>query len=62
MISEFDKRHIGQIIRGHGDWFGAKLLRLIRDADDINIEKLREAFPEHVKAYEDWRHGGQDNE
>ena len=62
MISEFDKNNVGQIIRGHGDWFGAKLLRLIRDADDINIEKLREAFPGHVWAYETWRYGGQDDE
>jgi len=54
MLSEHDKEHIGDIIAGYGDWFSAHLLRLIRKADKINREKLRQVFPEHVEAYERW--------
>jgi hypothetical protein len=39
----------------HGDWFGADLLRLIRRADDENLEKFRRGFPELVKIVEEWR-------
>ena len=57
MLSEFDKAHVQQILRGHGDWFSAQLLRLISHADKENREKLRLAFPEVVEAYEDWFSG-----
>jgi len=53
-LSEFDKRHLGDLIAGHGDWFTAKLLRLIAKADHENREKLRLGFPEEVAAYERW--------
>jgi hypothetical protein len=55
--SEFDKAHVGEILRGHGDWFGADLLRLIVHADPVNRERLRRAFPEHVELYESWLRG-----
>jgi hypothetical protein len=55
--SEYDKAHVEDIIRGDGDWFGAKLIRLIRDADADNRETLREAYPEHVQAFEEWYAG-----
>lgn len=38
----------------YGDWFSAYLLRLIFKADPANREKLRQVYPEHVKAVEDW--------
>ena len=57
MMSQWDKDNIEAIIHGHGDWFGAKLLRLIVKADSMNIEKLRLGFPEEVKIVEAWRRG-----
>jgi len=56
-ISEFDKAHVGDILAGHGDWFSAKLLRLIAESDHDNREALREAYPGHVAAYEAWHNG-----
>lgn len=53
--SEYDIEHIEEILfDGHGDWFGAHLLRLIRKADAVNRELLRLVFPHHVAAYEAW--------
>ena len=57
MISEHDKAHIEEILRGHGTWFSAELLRLIAKADLTNRDKLRQVFPEHVEAYEKWFNG-----
>lgn len=54
MLSDYDKENIGYILAGHGDWFSAKLLRLIAKADYENKEKLRREFPEHVKVYEEY--------
>jgi hypothetical protein len=53
-MSEFDKAHVEIILRGEGDWFGAKLLRLISEADPQHREALRLGFPEEVEAYERW--------
>ena len=55
--SEYDKAHVGQILRGEGDWFGAMLLRLIHKADADNLEALREVYPEHVEIFEAWQEG-----
>ena len=53
--SQYDLDHIEEILfDGHGDWFGAHLLRLIRKADVINRELLRLVFPHHVEAVEAW--------
>jgi hypothetical protein len=57
MISEYDRAHIREILAGHGDWFGADLLRLIMHADPNNREKLRLGFPDYVAAFEKWRDG-----
>ena len=54
MISEFDRHHVYEILTGHGDWFGAQLLRLIEKADSHNRELLRKGFPDYVQAFEDW--------
>lgn len=55
--SQHDIAHMGDIIAGSGDWFSADLLRLIRKADGQNRERLRQVFPEHVRAFEDWYNG-----
>jgi len=57
MISEHDKAHIEEIMKGHGTWFSAELLRLIAKADLTNRDKLRQVYPEHVEAYEEWFNG-----
>lgn len=51
MISEYDKAHIPQILKGEGDWFTAHLLRLIAKADLENRARLHRAFPDVVDAY-----------
>jgi hypothetical protein len=56
-ISEFDKKNVSHILSGHGDWFSARLLRLIMKADLTNREKLRQVYPEHVEAYEKYIRG-----
>lgn len=52
MISPYDRANISSILAGEGDWFTAKLLRLIAKADSSNKERLRLGFPEEVEAYE----------
>jgi hypothetical protein len=54
MISPHDRDNIGRILGGYGDWFSAQLLRLIMKADKQNRERLRLAFPDHVRAYEQY--------
>lgn len=53
-LSDFDRRNIGPIMAGEGDWFSAVLLRLIAKADLANRSRLRLVYPEHVQAYEEW--------
>lgn len=62
MISDYDRAHIADIIAGDGDWFTAKLLRLIAKADLANRERIRRGFPEEVRAFEEWQLGGEDEE
>jgi len=54
MLSPYDKARFVDILHGEGDWFSAKLLRLIAKADAENREKLRLGFPEEVAFYENW--------
>lgn len=53
-ITLHDRENIDRIMAGYGDWYTAKLLRLIAKADVQNIEKLRRMYPEEVAAYEKW--------
>ena len=54
-LSDFDRQHIEEIMsKGLGTWFSAELIRLIAKADTQNRERIRQAFPDHVAAYEDW--------
>lgn len=55
--SAYDIAHIEDILYGEGDWFSAKLLRLIAKADEDNLERLRKGFPRHVEVLELWRRG-----
>ncbi len=55
--SDFDKGCVGEILRGKGDWFEARLLRLIQHADRGNYAILKKAYPEHVAAYEAYMGG-----
>ena len=57
MLSEYDRLNVGAILNGVGDWFNARLLRLIAKADARNLERLRQGFPEIVEAYELWVRG-----
>lgn len=54
-ISDYDRANMGKIVAGHGDWFSARLLRLIVKSDAVNLEILRSVYPKHVQAYEEWK-------
>lgn len=54
-MNEYDTENLGKILRGHGDWFNAQLLRLICKADDYNFEKLQKEFPAQCKAVAEYR-------
>lgn len=56
-MSPFDREHIADILAGHGTWFTADLLRLCAHADEMNLERIRQGFPDEVQAYLDWRSG-----
>ena len=59
-INDFDRTHVQEILQdskcNRYDWFSAMLLRLIAHGDKSNREQIRLAYPDHVKAYEDWFH------
>jgi len=57
-FSDYDIEHFEDLLFGEGDWFHAKLARLIAKADSHNLERLREGFPEEVKDFERWRETG----
>ena len=56
-IGKYDAENIDAIMGGRGDWFTAKLLRLIAKADVGNLEKIRRGFPAEVMLYEWWMKG-----
>jgi len=56
--SDYDRAHVGEILRGHGTWYGAHLLRLVSLADAQERERLRSIYPEHVAAWEAYNAGG----
>ncbi len=55
MLSDYDKANVAQILSGHGDWFTAKLIRLIASADPLNRKKLFQVFPEVVVCVSDFQ-------
>jgi hypothetical protein len=56
-ITQFDREHIEDILRGAGTWFTADLIRLCAHADEGNLERIRLGFPDVVDAYLAWRRG-----
>lgn len=54
-LSTYDIGNIESIMAGHGDWFTARLLRLIAKADDGNRERIRLGFPDEVALFEKWQ-------
>jgi hypothetical protein len=49
-MTKYDTTHITWILNGNGDWFTAKLFRLIASSDMANKEKLALGFPDEVNA------------
>ena len=49
MMSPFDREKVAEILSGYGNWFNAKLLRLISEADKESREKMHKGFPEQVE-------------
>jgi hypothetical protein len=56
-LSSWDIDHLQDIFDGNGEWFTAQLMRLIAKADGVNLEKLRMAYPDEVRVYEEWHQG-----
>jgi len=56
-LTDYDNDNIGPIIQGQGDWFTARLLRLIARADTSNKEKLAQVFPKEVAAVQTFQTG-----
>lgn len=57
-ISDYDRKHVDEIIAGRGDWFSAKLIRLLHVCDHDNFETIRSVYSDHVEAYEEWQREG----
>ena len=56
-MTQYDTTHITWILNGNGDWFTAKLFRLIASADTENKEKLALSFPDEVNAVHEFQTG-----
>jgi hypothetical protein len=53
-ISDHDAANIGEIVAGDANWFGARLIRLIKAADEVHRRRLAWIYPTHVAAVERW--------
>ena len=56
-LSEYDKSQIAEILHGQGDWFMAKLCRLIANADNQSKKQLYAGFPDAVDAVHKFQTG-----
>lgn len=56
-ISAFDRSNAARIITGEGDWMSARILQLLRKADQETLEQFRLGFPDHVELFEQWKRG-----
>ena len=56
-MSNHDKQNIGAIINGEGDWFTARLIRVIVHADLSNRRRLALGFPDEVHAVNVFNYG-----
>lgn len=59
-ITDYDRANMDRIMAGYGDWFTAKLLRLMAKADAENLDRLRQVYPEEVQAWVDWYYRDRD--
>lgn len=55
MLTEHDKKNLGEILAGRGTWFTAQLLRLIAKADKHNRHLLGEVYPQEVAAVNEYQ-------
>lgn len=53
-LSDHDRENIDKIMGGYGDWFSARLLRLLAKADHRNRMMLGSLYPEHLEAFMAW--------
>ncbi len=51
-LSQWDRENVERILGGHGDWFTARLLRLIARADGRNRALLAKGYWEEVRLVE----------
>lgn len=60
MMSKYDRKNVGSLLSGEGDWFTAHLFRLIAKADNSNRARLHIAFPDEVDLVSNYlgRHRG----
>ena len=58
-MNYYDTQNISEILRGDGDYFTAKLFRLIAHADQNNREKLFASFPHEVNLIHEYLTGKQ---
>tara|TARA_R110002096_G_scaffold321904_2_gene516012 strand:+ start:298 stop:588 length:291 start_codon:yes stop_codon:yes gene_type:complete len=49
-MMEYDRQNVASILKGHGDWFGAALLRTIAQGDNYQRALLFMSFPHEVQA------------
>lgn len=56
-MTDYDREHLRDILAGHGDWYHARLLRLIAKADEPNRHQLAKAYPEEVEAVHKFQTG-----
>lgn len=59
-ISKYDINNMSSILSEYSgaDWFTAKLLRLMRDADESNLNKLAEVYPAEFAYFAQFKYGG----
>lgn len=59
-ITKFDIANMYAILSEYSphDWFTAKLLRLMRDADTDNLNKLAEVYPAEFAYFCQYKYGG----
>jgi len=53
-VSAHDRENIDAIMGGQGDWFSARLLRLLAKADYKNRLLIGSIYPEHYAVFMDW--------
>lgn len=55
-LSDWDREYIEEILRGKGNWFTARLLRLIFAVEPATRQRIAAEFPEEVQIIETATH------